>query len=264
MRYDDENLRTHERYGKFFITPQDPHDMEILLAVDRRTRSDIEIKYGFIGDYDWEMNTVTNVFFETMIALMKYLFQDGSIGNGNPDGMGFKFYDLFSAIVSNKVNEHAEKEGNLNIYFDTAERVDDLIANGIPGTFTGEKMTMQARFMTGDPEEDEFLARIDKQTKFDLARSNGIQIGDKNLFATCGIAYTFFENLFIELLVRTVAQKPGVGEEAMTSVNFNDNIEFHCVIKDGAATIMMRPGMNVKMLIKNDGFTEKTMGDLDD
>ena len=263
MRYADDDLRTHATYGKFFITPQDKNDRDFLLAVDRRTRSDIDLKYGFIADYDWEMNTVANAFFETMIGIIKYLFQDESTGHS--DGIGFKFYDLFTATISNKINESAEKEGNLNIFFETAERVDDLIANGIPPQFNGERKSMFEVFKTGNPDEDNLLLRIDNQAKYDIARSHGIQIGEKNHMATCGIAYTFFENLFIELLVRTaMVQKENEGEEAMVSVNFNDNIEFHCIIKDGGARIMMRPGMNVKMLIKNDGFTEKTMGDLDD
>ena len=44
---------------------------------------------------------------------------------------------------------------------------------------------------------------------------------------------------------------------------FNDNIEIHGMMKDGTVSIIMRPGMNAKLLIKCDELTEHTMGDID-
>lgn len=271
MFYED-NSGSSQNYGKFFIKPQDPSDREFLSAVSLRTRSDMDVRYGFIIDYEWMVNTVANVFFECMVRQLKNIMLE-HLADSGPNGasVGFKFYDLFSSVVSNKVNEHAEKEGNLNIYFNTEERVDDLIANGIPSTDNTTKMNILERFLTEDQDENKAMIDLDTICVYELSKSHGIRIGNpaSSKLISVAIAYTFFENLFIELLVRASKQKKEQTDanddsDAMVSVNFNDNIEFHCLIKDGGATIMMRPGMNVKMLIKSDEFTEKTMGDLDD
>ena len=264
----DVDSHSHDRIGKFFVIPQNKSDYDFLLAVDRKTRSDIDLKYGFLADYDWMCNTVANMFFESMIGHLKYFLEE----NGSETGSaGIAFYDLFSANISNKVNEHAEKEGNLNIYFEPGERVKQLIEEG-PPQFPDkiEKVSMASVFITEDPEENEFLTRLDNYCKFEVNKKHGIRIGESPL-ASVGLAYTFFENLFVELLVRAAEQRSrsvdsidGTEDDAMVTVNFNDNIEFHCVVTDGTASIMMRPGMNVKLLVKNDGMTESTMGDLDD
>lgn len=270
MMYEDISAAP-QNYGKFFIKPQDPADREFISAVSLRTRSDLDIRYGFIIDYEWMVNTVANVFFECMVRQLKSIMLEQLADSGqNGASVGFKFYDLFSSIVSNKINEHAEKEGNLNIYFDTGERVDYLIANGIPSTDSITKTTILERFLTDDQEENEVMLGLDKICIYELSKSHGLRLGNQSSkLISVAIAYTFFENLFIELLVRAAKQKKEQADanddsDAMVSVNFNDNIEFHCVVKDGTASIMMRPGMNVKMLIKSDEFTEKTMGDLDD
>lgn len=267
MTYDVDN-HAQERIGKFFVIPQNRADYEFLLAVDRKTRSDIDLKYGFLADYDWMCNTVANMFFESMIGHLKYFLEENGAETGTA---GVSFYDLFTARISNKVNEHAEKEGNLNIYFEPGDRVRDLIENGPPKLPDRiERVSMSEAFTTDDPEENDFLLRLDNYCKFEVNKRHGIRIGEKTPLASVGVAYTFFENLFIELLVRASEQRRSTADavdgedDAMVTVNFNDNIEFHCVVTDGTASIMMRPGMNVKLLVKNDGMTESTMGDLDD
>lgn len=265
----DVDSQAYERIGKFFVIPQNPADHEFLLAVDRKTRSDIDLKYGFLADYDWMCNTVANMFFEGMIGHLKYFLDENGFEGGSA---GVSFYDLFSATISNKVNEHAEKEGNLNIYFEPGKRVTELIENGPPQLPDRiERVSMADAFSTDDPEENDFMIRLDNYCKFEVNKKHGIKLGEKSPLASVGVAYTFFENLFIELIVRandqrkrTLDNTDGSDDDAMVTVNFNDNIEFHCVVSDGMATVMMRPGMNVKLLVKNDGLTESTMGDLDD
>ena len=60
-----ENTNRNNAYGKLFVIPQDPVDREFLLAVDRRTRSDVERIYGILIDYDWQANTIANAVIES-------------------------------------------------------------------------------------------------------------------------------------------------------------------------------------------------------
>ena len=71
------------------------------------------------------------------------------------------------------------------------------------------------------------------------------------------------KNIFMELMYR-VANNPekDTSDEVIESVNFNDLIEIHAILKDDKVSISMRPGVNAKLLIKCDELTEHTMGDL--
>ena len=258
MRTDDYEERN---YGKYLIIPQDPEDRKILLAVDRKTRSDVDYKYGFIMDYDWESNTVANCAFETILNTLTWHMKS----EGGDGEIGINFFDLFIARVSLKTNDRAEKEGNINIFFETGSRVDELISKGPPAPYKGERLVAEQVFGNADPKENEFIHQLDHHIAYNLSTTHAIHISDKKKLIASAIAYTFFENLFTELIIQVASGDPlEEGEERLRSVNFNDNIEIHAVLKNDAIQMLMRPGLNAKLLIKNDGITERTMGDLGD
>ena len=243
-------------YGKLFIIPQDPVDREFLQSVDRRTRSEINRIYGILVDYDWQCNTIANAMVETIISDLAFMLKSGSSG-----GVGIEFYDILRAIVSIKTNEKAEKEGNINIYFEPGSKITGLIENGPDKTEYGEKIIPMQRFLTGDADEDNLYRNLEYHTRYNLTSINGIMIPEHQKFFTFAIGYTFIECIYLEILYRLANMDAGDGEEKLVSVNFNDNIEIHGIMKDGTVNITMRPGMNAKLLIKCDELTEHTMGD---
>lgn len=246
-------------YGKLFVIPQDPGDREFLLSVDRRARAEINRIYGILIDYDWQANTIANGVVETLITDLAFMLKNGASG-----GIGIEFYDIIKAIVSIKTNEKAEKEGNINIYFEPGSKVSSLIENG-PDTTTEyvDKIDPAKRFLTGNPDDDDLYKNLEYHTRYNLSSVNGITIPDHLKFSIFAIGYTFLECLYTEILYRLANMDAEDGEEKLVSVNFNDNIEIHGIMKNGTVNITMRPGMNAKLLIKCDEVTEHTMGDDD-
>ena len=245
-------------YGKLFIIPQDPGDREFLLAVDRRARSEINRIYGILLDYDWQANTIANSVIETIIADLAFMLKSG----GNK-GIGIEFYDIIKAIVSIKTNEKAEKEGNINIYFEPGSKINYLIENGPDKNEYIDKVNVLQRFLTGDPNEDELYKNLEYHTRYNLSSVNGIMIPEHLKFSVFAIGYTFLECIYLEILYRLANIEAEEGEEKLVSVNFNDNIEIHGCMNNECPHIIMRPGMNAKLLIKCDELTEHTMGDID-
>ena len=251
-------------YGHFFTVPQDKHDKEILLAVDRKTRADVEARYNFLTDYDWHMNTIANATFEMILTTLSFMIKSH---DGRTQGMGVNFFDLFVVTVSVKRNEKAEKEGNINVYFEPGPKMMELVKNGPREPFHGTPYSPLQEFSSDDPEQENFYKNLDHHTRYNLSINHGLTIKDSMAYAVFGITYIFFENLVTEMLYRLSSSSEDVadeGDQQMVSVNFNDNLEIHAVLKDGQVAILMRPGLNSKLLIKNDRMTESTMGDLED
>lgn len=243
--------------GKFFIIPQDPVDREFLLAVDRRTVADVENKFGIFIDYDWGANTIANAVVETIIQHLSYILKTTNIGNG----IGLNFYDIIRAIVSVKNNSKAEKEGNINIYFEPGDKIIHLIENG-PEEYDGPKLSPIEFFKGSDPEETELYGNLEYKTRYTLSSFNGLSFTEASKFSVFAIGCTFITNIFVEMLYR-LRNDTSDDDEKIVSVNFNDNIEIHGTLKDNAVLFNMRPGLNAKLLIKSDEMTENTMG-LDD
>ena len=246
-------------YGKLFIIPQDPNDREFLLSVDRRTRSELNRISGILMDYDWQANTIANGVVETLIADLAFMLKSGA-----SNGIGIEFYDILRAIVSIKTNEKAEKEGNINIYFEPGSKVISLIENGPDVKDYDVKINPAEKFLTGNAEDDNLYKNLEYHARYNLSSVNGIMIPDHQKFAVFAVAYTFLECIYLEILYRLSNMDAADGEEKLISVNYNDNIEIHGIMKNGTVTITMRPGMNAKLLIKADDLTEHTMGDDDE
>ena len=258
--YMDNNMGS--AYGKMFIIPQDPADREFLRAVDHRARAEINRIYGILIDYEWQANTIANTMVETIITDLAFMLKSGGTNAGN--GLGIEFYDILKAIVSIKTNEKAEKEGNINIFFEPGSKINSLIENGPDMTEYDVKINPIERFLTGNPEEDAFYNNLEYHTRYNLSSINGIMIPEHQKFAPFAIGYTFIECIYLEILYRLANMDVEEGVEKLVSVNFNDNIEIHGIMKDDTVNITMRPGMNAKLLIKCDELTEHTMGDDDE
>ena len=249
--------------------PQDEYTRNFLLSVDQQSKIDVEQKFGFPINYDWHCNTVANCTVEAIISAMnadmKY--------DGAPSAR-LNFYDVFIAKVTTKINEDAEKEGNINISFEPGPTAIDLI-KGI-----NDKMTTPVKFEKKEeffriemPDVDQEIVDkinekyllVERQARYVLTNNYGITIPDDNIYMGYAVTYTFIINIFRKLL-RELGENP---DQNLASVNFNDNIEFHAsrdeketvdnngeVFTESMITLAMRRGLNAKLLIKSDETTE--------
>ena len=249
----------HRSYSRNYIIPQDPHDYKILEAVCNRTREDVYSRYQFPIDDTWIINTIANSFLETMLHVLSYTMKSQSMN----DGIGIDFYDILRITVSYKKNESAEKEGNINVFFEPGERIERLISEGPVLEYTGDPVALKDAFGVEDPEENKFYLDLDSKARYEIAQTYALRM--RHEYQAIAITYTFFVDLFSELLVRAAAESKDAveGDETLVTVNFNDNVEIHCAVKDGLAQFMMRPGKNAKLIIKSDALTEDTMGALE-
>lgn len=252
-KYD--KMISSESLAKLRYIPTNPHDKEVLRAVDSKTITEVHDHYGIFIDYEWFCNTIADVMVETIIKQLAYLLKNNP-GMGN----GIDFYEIFRSIISIKKNEKAEKEGNINIYFEPGAKILELIEDPTKG----ESILPTFQELSGDNQDDyDFYKNLDSQCRYQLTMHNGIMFPESLKFACCAVTITFMKNIFMELMYR-VANNPekDTSDEVIESVNFNDLIEIHAILKGDKVSISMRPGVNAKLLIKCDELTEHTMGDL--
>ncbi|MCM1214078.1 MAG: hypothetical protein NC548_06110 [Lachnospiraceae bacterium] len=241
--------------------PQDPVTRDFLYAIDRQTKIDVAEQFGVTIDRDWWCNTIAN---NTVEAIIKALATDMQT-EGAPRA-SLNFYDLFIAQVTTKRNTKAEKEGNINISFQAGPTAEALITEV---KRKDQQAVEQVRaidfFHIEDPDADQhelelmnqaYLA-VDTQARYAMSQNYGIVLGQNTEMVAFAICYTFIKNIFSGLLLQ-LGENP---EQTLATVNFNDNIEFHALIKDGGVILSMRPGMNAKLLIKSDAMTEATEWD---
>lgn len=240
---------------KLLVIPQEPDAFARLQSIDRKTRYDCGAKYGIVTGGDWQMNTVANECLETII-------QSLALEMTTQGHAAINFYDLFFVKATNRVSEKADKEGNINIVFQPGPRAIELISMAeIPKIENQIKASDE--FMFPDPEGankgiQETFKRIDSSARYQLAKKYRMMMMDGMEYAAIAVLDQFFLNLFTYMLYE-LGQDPKL---TMSSVNFNDNIEFHALRQDEDKIMLtMRPGMNAKLLIKSDSATEEIGGD---
>ena len=247
----------HVEYARRIAdAPQDPATRQFLYDIDRQTKIDVAEHFGVNIDYDWYCNTIANNVVE---AIIKALAADMQ-AEGAPRA-ALNFYNLFTAQVTTKRNIKAEKEGNINIAFEAGPEAEALITTATKKDQVAVEQVKAIDFFwieddERDPHELELMNQaylaIDKAARYALSQNYGIVLGQNTEMVAFGICYTFIKNIFTGLL----QQLGEHSDQTLASVNFNDNIEFHALIKDGGVILSMRPGMNAKLLIKSDAMTE--------
>ena len=232
---------------RYYVVPEEPATREFLLSVDRRTKGDVEKRFNIHIDHDWYCNTIAD---QTIEALITSLKMDTVADNCVK---AINFYNMFTAKVSLKMNENAEKEGNVNISFEPGVDALALISDPIPEN--EKEYTVQpaeeAFALEGVSEEMiQMYDRLDAFARYSLSSNFGITISSKLHKLCTAVTYVFFENIFRGLL-HELAENPEVG---MSKLNFNDLIEMHASFKDGGVILTMRPGAFGKLTIKSDNI----------
>lgn len=254
--YNNNNFIVNER---LYIIPQDEDTRLSILNIDRKTKEDLRNIYKIFTEHDWQNNTTANVLIETLIKSLAH-----EIVN-DQKSLPLNFFDLFTTSVTVKRNEDAEKEGNINISFVPGKEAKKIIENYDKNIKEDDSIKPRLELLLyPDPntgkfipneycdtqKEAERLYKIEKATRLDLSDKYTINIPDKSA-STITIAYVFIKNIFKFLI-----EKMNLTNKQSASVNFNDNIEFHALMKGNEMILTMRPGMNAKLLIKSDETTE--------
>ncbi len=231
------------------VVPQEPRDRDFLLAVDRKTKGDVEARFGLMTNMDWRCNTIANQVIESIITAL------GFNSSANNNIKAINFFNLFSLSVSYRKTPKAEKEGNINIVFGAGSGAQKIIDDiDIPENEKEyELMPASEYFLTGLPDIDKFYENVDTFARYALSQNFSIVLADKDKYAVLGITYVFFENLFKKLVIDLKNDPDGT----MQTVNFNDVIEIHARYNDqGEIVINMNPGLVAKLTIKFDAVYE--------
>lgn len=240
-------------YGtKLYVIPQDEETRQDLLNVDRNTKEDLRMKHRLHVNTDWECNTIANTTVESLICILYANIKENGVSILNADENGtLNFYDLLEIAATNKMNESAEKTGNINVKFFPGVRINDIISDDIPREDKNvEYIASDAAYSyPDDTNRTSAMLKIDKIARKQLADKYSI-ILPKDYMAVATTCI-LLENIYRELIQKIVlTNKPAV------TINFNDLIEFHAIKKKDGVDIKLRPGMGAKLIIKSDESTE--------
>lgn len=237
---------------KNYIIPLDPETREDLLCVDRATKEDLRDRHRMYLNHDWECNTIANTTIESLIKILYAHIKENGVNVLELDDGALNFYDLIEMAVSNKKNEDAEKEGNINIKFFPGEKVEEIISDDTPRD-QREVVYMEAKAAYSYPEDTDrtkAMLKIDNISRRMLSDKFAVILPNDYMAisATC---------IFLENMYRVLVQKLVNSGKSMVSINFNDIVEFHAIRKENnAVDIKLRPGMGAKLIIKSDESTE--------
>lgn len=232
---------------RLYVIPQDPENRISILNVDRKTKEALRLKHRIYVEHDWQCNTIANAYIESIIRALGLDIKN--TGNANAS---WNFYNLFTARATIKRNEDAEKEGNINIAFDTEKGIEDIITDTTPiEERKYNYITPEAAYsFPNNNAMTEAYKKIDTASRMELHNKYSISIPNDWVVTATGVV--FFENIIRELLFMVANSS-----KQTASINFNDNIECHAIIKNEKnVLITLRPGMNAKLLIKSDETTE--------
>ena len=239
-----------------YVVPQDKDEREFILSVDRKTKGDVEERYNLHFNSDFLCNTVTYVVLENIIKSVGLnSLVDTMAGSSVNRSTMFNFYDLVITRLSNKQNENAEKEGNINISFLPGEKAVEFISATEMDDNHPREIVDVCTF--DDPQKTELYINLDRLAKYQLSTMYGVTIPDNLILVPFAIAATFIENIYKLLLHNLAADN----ETSLVSINYHELIEFHAMEKGDGVIFALKAGYKSKLIVKSD---ERTESDLDD
>jgi hypothetical protein len=243
------------------IIPINPELKEDFEQIEAKLKFILEQRYSISLPHKWMAATIATVYFECMVQYLGGKVTTSDDENAN----NVNFNDLFTIIVTTRYNKDAEKEGNINIAFETGteslrcvrEAFEKALLTKAPANFL---------IIPTDPVMHKDLLYIDKYAKRTLA-SNKYRYIIPNEWVATTIATAFLEET-----IRTLIEKMNLEGKSAISFNFNDVFEIHIANADdddpdtnsieNGIKVKYKTGVGAKMSIKNDNATETE--DLDD
>ena len=262
-------------FGKqfHFSGPSDDRENEIFRNICSETRTDCLNLYGFSVDNDWHIYHIADKTIKGIIeALMIDVMQSGEPGRAKK--ASFNFFDMFLIYVSNRKST-GEKEGNYNVAFEVGPKGEELIGTDLKKSDIPDKKVSLYDFFKIEYPDPVIEAQINhtylmisRKICQTMSTKMNLVITDEVSYIVYAVTYQFVMNIYRKLLYM-------IGEDPTTSLvslNFNDLIEFHAqrsftaapetgeAVEEGVV-LLMRPGVDAKIGIKNDESTEQEYED---
>ena len=253
--------------GKCYIIPQEESTKLSLLNVDRSTKEEAIKRHRIYIDTDWECNTIaTSVILNLLKMLYSNITSDINMmdvfhkENSSVQSLiKTSFFDLFDMDVTNKVNENADKEGNVNIAFYPGAAAERIISDDTPPQDRKYEF-IQCKALYGENKNEAYqkvIEKLDKLARQECAKKYGIILPAE--YIAIAITVIFMENIYRELAQQIVI----TGKKTVT-INFNKTLIFSAMRKKDKVEIYIKPGSKSKLRIKSDETTEQDNSSYDD
>lgn len=234
----------------YLIIPSDPVQRTVTEKVEAASRQKLISEYHIRTNPGYT-TTVACVYVEACIKSLIELMRE------NHGAAEINFLDLFSISSTNRENDDADKDGNINIRF-------------MPGAICASIMErdfapiIDPRMWTGS-----YISHIESVCATILANKHKMTTNDKTTWTR--IAFVYIEYLFRTLKLMAQVGKENGQNSAM--INFLEMFEAHITVEQTPLPenpdivserfdVKLRPGFQAKLLIKDDGVTE--IGDDED
>lgn len=228
----------------YLIIPSDPTQRVVTEKIEYASRQKI------ISDYKIKLNpgymtTVACVYTEALIKALIEIMRENR-------GSGFiNFLDMFTITSTNRENDDADKDGNINIRFIPGSVCESIMAQDYAPNISPEMWTGSV------------INHVESICAQILASKHKMTSNNKAHWTT--ITYVYMEYLFRTLKLMAEVGKDRGQHAAM--INFLEMFEAHVSIEQIPMPenpdivsehfdVKIRPGFQAKLLIKDDGVTE--------
>ena len=230
----------------YLISPTDEAQRVVTEKIEKACRNKL------VGDYKIRLNpgyttTITCVYVESLIRVLIKVMRENR-GDGS-----INFLDLFTVSSSNRENDEADKDGNINVKF-------------TPGSLCAAIMDRDyCPVIEPKMWQDTIITMVEKECSHILATKHKMTSSSVQNYTK--IAFCYIEFFFRTLKLMAKVARDNGNFAAM--INFLEMFEAHATIESQenpenpeleheVITVKLRPGFQAKLLIKDDGITESS------
>ena len=240
----NQNMQIGAERSHYLISPADEVQRTLLEQVEHACRRELIQTYK-INLNPGYMTTIACVYAESIVRTLTRLMKE------QPDGSSINFLDLFSVGYTNRQNDDADKDGNINVKYTPGEVIDSIMERDFAPAITPEEW------------KGTIIEVVERECGKMLATKHKMNANYSYNWTI--VAYVYFQYLFRTLKVLTKAAFEN--GKTMAMINFLEVFEAHGIMEqipmednpeivNEKITVKIRPGFQSKLLIKDDDTTE--------
>ena len=228
----------------YIITAADEVQRTLLEQVEHACRRELIETYKIQLNPGY-MTTIACVYAESIIRTLTRLLRE------TPNGNSINFLNVMTVSYTNRENEDADKDGNINVKYEPGEIVESIMDRDFAPTIV----------------PDQWKGTIIEVVERECAKmlANKHKMNANYAYNWTIVAYVYFTYLFRTLKILTKAAFEN--GKTMAMINFLEVFELHGVMEQipmdenpeivsEKITVKIRPGFQSKLLIKDDDTTE--------